>query len=134
MPRVIPPSPAAREGPPHGPRGRVHRQRPGWAELRRCPERQAALGLSDARLGLVLMGMALGALVASPPPGAQGGWAAARWPSLLRLAMAASLWIAGPPPMYVLFVALVGIGISRCGDGHRHERQRRAYERLSGAR
>ena len=37
--------------------------------LPRLPERQAALGLSDVGLGLVLMGMAVGALVASPAAG-----------------------------------------------------------------
>ncbi len=37
--------------------------------LPRLPERQAALGLSDAGLGLVLVGMAAGALVASPVAG-----------------------------------------------------------------
>ncbi|MFS8583763.1 MAG: MFS transporter, partial [Acidimicrobiia bacterium] len=37
--------------------------------LPRLPERQASLGLSDAGLGAVLVGLAVGALAASPLAG-----------------------------------------------------------------
>jgi MFS family permease len=102
--------------------------------LPRLPERQAALGLSDARLGLVLMGMALGALVASPAAGRAVGQVGSRPVAVAAaLAMAASLWTAGAAPhAAVLFVALVGIGTADAAMDIAMNANGAAYERLSG--
>lgn len=102
--------------------------------LPRLPERQAALGLSDARLGLVLMGMALGALVASPAAGRAVGRVGSRPVAVAAaLAMAASLWTAGAAPhAAVLFVALVGIGTADAAMDIAMNANGAAYERLSG--
>lgn len=80
--------------------------------LPRLPDRQAALGLSDAGLGLVLVGMAAGALAASPLAGRAVGRVGSRPVAVgAGVALAAGLWTAGAAPHpLVLFVALAGIG------------------------
>jgi len=80
--------------------------------LPRLPERQAALGLSDAGLGVVLVGMAAGALVASPVAGRLIGILGSR-PVVVAsaLALGASLWTAGAAPTALtlaLALALIG--------------------------
>jgi MFS family permease len=102
--------------------------------LPRLPERQAALGLSDAGLGLVLMGMAAGALVASPAAGRAVGRVGSRPVAIGgALAMAASLWTAGAAPHPgVLFVALVGIGACDAAMDIAMNANGAAYERVSG--
>jgi MFS family permease len=102
--------------------------------LPRVPERQAALGLSDAGLGLVLMGMALGALVASPAAGRAVGRVGSRPVAIgAALALAASLWTAGAAPhAAVLFLALVGIGVADAAMDISMNANGAAYERLSG--
>jgi MFS family permease len=102
--------------------------------LPRLPERQAALGLSDAGLGLVLVGMALGALVASPAAGRAVGRLGSRPVAVGgALAMAASLWTAGAAPHPgVLFVALVGIGATDAAMDIAMNANGAAYERVSG--
>jgi MFS family permease len=102
--------------------------------LPRLPERQAALGLSDAGLGLVLMGMALGALVASPAAGRAVGRVGSRPVAVGgALALAASLWTAGAAPHpVVLFVALIGIGVADAATDIAMNANGAAYERESG--
>ena len=102
--------------------------------LPRLPERQAALGLSDAGLGLVLVGMALGALAASPAAGRAVGRLGSRPVAVGgALAMAASLWTAGAAPHPgVLFVALVGIGATDAAMDIAMNANGAAYERVSG--
>jgi MFS family permease len=80
--------------------------------LARLPERQSDLGLSDATLGLTLVGMALGALAASPVVGGL----VSRWGSRPVLVVAAgglgaSLWTVGAAPnVPTLFGALTLVG------------------------
>ncbi|MGH9228582.1 MAG: MFS transporter, partial [Acidimicrobiales bacterium] len=80
--------------------------------LARLPERQSDLGLSDASLGLTLVGMAVGAMAASPVAGALVG----RWGSRPVLVVAAgglgaSLWTVGAAPnAATLFAALTVVG------------------------
>ena len=76
--------------------------------LPRLPERQAALGLSDVGLGLVLVGMALGALVASPFAGRVVGRTGSR-PVVVVAAttLGASLWTAGAAPRPVVLVVAI---------------------------
>ena len=80
--------------------------------LPRLPERQAALGLSDAGLGVVLVGMAAGALVASPLAGRLIGTLGSRPVAVVSaLALGASLWTAGAAPTALtlaLALALIG--------------------------
>jgi MFS family permease len=80
--------------------------------LARLPERQDALGLSDAGLGAVLLGLALGALVASPAAGsAVRRFGSRRVTVVAGLAVGASLWCtgaAGSAP--ALFAGLVSVG------------------------
>jgi MFS family permease len=82
--------------------------------LPRLPERQASLGLSDAGLGVVLVSMAAGALVASPLAGRLIGTLGSR-PVVVgsALALGASLWTAGAAPTgQTLALALAVIGAS----------------------
>lgn len=112
--------------------------------LARLPERQSAVGLSDAGLGLVLVGMAVGAAAASPLAGRWIGRAGSR-PVLVAsaLALGATLWSAGAAPRPVaLFGALVVIGaadaamdIAMNANGAAGERRtgRSVMHRLHGA-
>src|SRR5690606_8681989 len=112
--------------------------------LPRLPERQAALGLSDGGLGLVLVGMALGALVASPFAGRLVGRTGSR-PVVVAAAtvLGASLWTAGAAPHpALLFLALTFVGaadaamdIAMTANGAAYERRprRSVMHRLHGA-
>ena len=102
--------------------------------LPRLPERQAALGLSDVGLGLVLTGMAVGALVASPAAGRAVGRVGSRPVAVAAgVAVAASLWTAGAAPHpIVLFLALAGIGAADAAMDIAMNANGAAYERLSG--
>ncbi len=102
--------------------------------LPRLPERQAALGLSDVGLGLVLTGMAVGALVASPAAGRAVGRIGSRPVAVAAgVAVAASLWTAGAAPHpIVLFLALAGIGAADAAMDIAMNANGAAYERLSG--
>jgi MFS family permease len=80
--------------------------------LARLPERQSDLGLSDASLGLTLVGMALGAMAASPVAGGLVSRVGSR-PVLLVAAagLGASLWTVGAAPNApTLFAALTVVG------------------------
>jgi MFS family permease len=80
--------------------------------LARLPERQSDLGLSDAALGLTLVGMAVGAMVASPVAGRLVSRVGSR-PVVVVAAggLGASLWTAGAAPNApALFAALAVIG------------------------
>jgi MFS family permease len=101
--------------------------------LPRLPERQAALGLSDAELGVVLVGMAAGALAASPLAGRAVGRLGSR-PVVVAaaLALAAGLWTAGAAPEpVVLFVALAAIGAADATMDIAMNANGAAYERRS---
>lgn len=102
--------------------------------LPRLPERQDALGLSDAGLGLVLVGMAAGALVASPLAGRAVGRVGSR-PVVVAaaLALGASLWTAGAAPEpALLFVALAVIGAADATMDIAMNANGSAYERGTG--
>ncbi len=102
--------------------------------LPRLPQRQADLGLSDAGLGLVLVGMAAGALAASPLAGRAVGRVGSR-PVVVAaaLALAASLWIAGAAPEpVVLFLALAFIGAADATMDIAMNANGAAYERRAG--
>jgi MFS family permease len=102
--------------------------------LPRLPERQAALGLSDAGLGLVLAGLALGALAASPVAGRLVGRVGSRPVAVgAALALAASLWTAGAAPVPVLlFGALAVVGAADAAMDIAMNANGAAYERGSG--
>jgi len=80
--------------------------------LPRLPERQAALGLSDAGLGLVLVGLAGGAMLASPVAGRLVETVGSRRLVVAAaLVLGASLWTAGAAPTPLLLaLALAVIG------------------------
>lgn len=102
--------------------------------LPRLPERQADLGLSDLGLGVVLVGLAAGALVASPVAGRLVGVVGSRPVAVgAALALAASLWTAGAAPhAAVLFAALALIGAADAGMDIAMNANGAAYERRSG--
>jgi hypothetical protein len=80
--------------------------------LARIPERQEDLGLSDVRLGVVLGGLALGALLASVAAGRAVSAAGSRTVAVAAgLTLGGLLWTAGAAPTApVLFAALIAIG------------------------
>jgi MFS family permease len=82
--------------------------------LARLPERQSDLGLSDATLGLTLVGLAAGAMVASPLAGRWVGRAGSRSVLLVSaVGLGATLWTAGAAPNApALFAALAVIGVA----------------------
>jgi MFS family permease len=102
--------------------------------LARLPERQSDLGLSDATLGLTLVGMALGAMAASPVAGGLVG----RWgsrPVLLVAAggLGASLWTVGAAPNApTLFAALTVVGATDAAMDISMNANGAAYEVRSG--
>jgi MFS family permease len=102
--------------------------------LARLPERQSDLGLSDATLGLTLVGMALGAMAASPVAGGLVG----RWgsrPVLLVAAggLGASLWTVGAAPNApTLFAALTVVGATDAAMDISMNANGAAYEGRSG--
>lgn len=85
--------------------------------LARLAERQRDLGLSDAALGLAVLGLALGALLASPV----AGWSVHRFGSrrvtvASGLGIGATLWLtAAAPNGLALFAALVVLGATDAG-------------------
>jgi MFS family permease len=80
--------------------------------LARLPDRQSELDLSDAALGLTLVGMALGAMVISPLAGRLvGALGSRRVVVIATVALGASLWTAGAAPRAgALFAALAVVG------------------------
>ena len=104
--------------------------------LPRLPERQAGLGLSDAGLGLVLVGMAAGALAASPLAGRAVGRVGSRPVAVgAAVALGATLWTAGAAPHPVLlFAALAAIGAADAAMDIAMNANGAAYERGSAAR
>jgi MFS family permease len=102
--------------------------------LPRLPGRQADLGLSDAGLGVVLVGLAAGALVASPFAGRAVGRLGSR-PVVVgaAIALGASLWTAGAAPSALtLFLALALIGAADAAMDIAMNANGAAYERASG--
>jgi MFS family permease len=80
--------------------------------LARLPDRQSDLGLSDAALGLTLVGMAVGAMVVSPLAGRLVGvFGSRRVVVTATVALGASLWTVGAAPSAgALFAALAVVG------------------------
>ncbi len=102
--------------------------------LPRLPDRQADLGLSDAGLGLVLVGMAAGALLASPWAGRMVGRVGSR-PVVVAAAvtLGLSLWTAGAAPdPALLFLALALIGAADASMDIAMNANGAAYERGTG--
>jgi MFS family permease len=100
----------------------------------RLPERQAALGLSDAGLGVVLVGFAAGALVASPLAGRLIGKLGSRPVAVASaVALGASLWTAGAAPTpLTLALALALIGASDAAMDTAMNANAAAYEGRTG--
>ena len=102
--------------------------------LARLPERQSDLGLSDATLGLTLVGMALGAMAASPVAGGLVSRVGSR-PVLLVAAggLGASLWTVGAAPNApTLFAALTVVGATDAAMDISMNANGAAYETRSG--
>ena len=102
--------------------------------LARLPERQSDLDLSDATLGLTLVGMALGAMAASPVAGRLVGRVGSR-PVLVVAAggLGASLWTVGAAPNPpTLFAALTVVGATDAAMDISMNANGAAYENLSG--
>jgi len=102
--------------------------------LARLPERQRDLDLSDAALGATLLGLALGALVASPA----AGWAVHRVGSRAvtvasGVAIGASLCGLGAAPTApLLFAALVVVGAADAAMDIAMNANGAAYEAAAG--
>ncbi len=102
--------------------------------LTRLPERQSALDLTDAGLGLVLAGLAGGALVASPLAGRAVGTRGSR-PVVVAaaLALGLSLWSVGAAPTPgLLFGALAVVGAADATMDIAMNANAAAYEQGSG--
>ncbi len=102
--------------------------------LARLPERQSDLGLPDATLGLTLVGMAVGAMAASPVAGRLVGRLGSR-PVLVVAAtgLGASLWTVGAAPNApTLFAALAVVGAADAAMDISMNANGSAYESRSG--
>lgn len=116
----------------------------GASFLARLPERQSDLGLSDAGLGLALVGFSLGALVVSPLAGRLVGVVGSR-PLVVAatVALGGCLWLVGAAPSAVaLFAALAAVGaadaamdiaINANGAAYEGRTARSVMHRLHGA-
>jgi MFS family permease len=102
--------------------------------LPRLPGRQADLGLSDAALGGVLLGLAAGAVVASPLAGrAVGRFGSQPVVVGAAIALGTSLWTAGAAPhAAVLFLAFLLIGAADAALDIAMNANGAAYERGTG--
>jgi MFS family permease len=102
--------------------------------LARLPERQSELGLSDASLGLTLVGMALGAMAASPVAGGLVSRVGSRRVLLVAaMGLGASLWTVGAAPNApMLFAALTVVGATDAAMDISMNANGAAYERRSG--
>ena len=102
--------------------------------LARLPERQSDLGLSDATLGLTLVGMALGAMAASPVAGGLVSRVGSR--SVLLVAaggLGVSLWTVGAARNApTLFGALTVVGATDAAMDISMNANGAAYEKRSG--
>jgi MFS family permease len=112
--------------------------------LARIPERQRDLDLSEGRLGLVVAGMALGAMVASAFAGRLIERLGSRTVALASAgSLASSLWLLGVAPNApVLFVTLMAVGgvdavmdtaMNANGALYEHETSHSVMHRLHGA-
>jgi MFS family permease len=112
--------------------------------LARLPERQADLGLSDAELGLVLVGLSLGALVASPVAGRLVGTLGSRTLVVAAaVALGGCMWLTGAAsnaPVLLLALAVVGaadacmdIAMNANGAAFEDRSERSVMHRLHGA-
>jgi MFS family permease len=102
--------------------------------LARLPERQSDLGLSDATLGLTLVGMALGAMAASPVAGGLVSRVGSRRVLLVAAGgLGASLWTVGAAANApTLFAALTVVGATDAAMDISMNANGAAYENRSG--
>jgi MFS family permease len=102
--------------------------------LARLPERQADLDLSDGQLGLALVGLSLGALVASPLAGRLVGKLGSRSVVVgATVTLGGCLALAGAAPTAaVLFAALALVGAADAAMDIAMNANGAAYEDLSG--
>ena len=112
--------------------------------LARLPERQADLDLSDGELGLVLVGLSLGALVTSPIAGRLVGTLGSRTLVVAAaVTLGACMWLAGAAPnapVLLLALAVVGaadacmdIAMNANGAAFEDRSDRSVMHRLHGA-
>ncbi len=103
--------------------------------LARIPERQDDLHLSDVGLGVVLLGLAFGALICSPFAGRAVARVGSRTLAVASCgALGATLWLAGAAPSPVtLFLALTVVGVADAAMDIAMNANGAAYERR-GAR
>jgi MFS family permease len=112
--------------------------------LARLPERQADLDLSDGELGLVLVGLSLGALVTSPIAGRLVGTLGSRTLVVAAaVTLGGCLWLAGAAPnapVLLLALAVVGaadacmdIAMNANGAAFEDRSERSVMHRLHGA-
>ncbi|MGH9288006.1 MAG: MFS transporter [Acidimicrobiales bacterium] len=102
--------------------------------LARLPERQSDLGLSDATLGLTLVGMAVGAMAASPVAGGLVSRLGSRRVLVVAAGgVGASLWTVGAAPNApALFAALTVVGATDAAMDISMNANGAAYESRSG--
>jgi MFS family permease len=102
--------------------------------LARVPERQSDLHLSDTGLGVVLLGLAFGALVCSPFAGRAVARVGSRTLAVgACVALGATLWLTGTAPGPVtLFLALCVVGAADAAMDIAMNANGAAYERRSG--
>jgi MFS family permease len=102
--------------------------------LARLPERQSDLGLSDATLGLTLVGMAVGAMAASPMAGGLVSRLGSRTVLVVAAGgLGASLWTVGAAPNApALFAALTVVGATDAAMDISMNANGAAYESRSG--
>jgi MFS family permease len=102
--------------------------------LARLPDRQSDLGLSNAALGLTLVGMAVGAMAASPLAGRLVSAVGSRRVVVVAtVALGASLWTVGAAPDAAsLFAALAVVGAADAAMDIGMNANGAAYEERSG--
>lgn len=102
--------------------------------LARLPERQSDLGLSDATLGLTLVGMAVGAMAASPVAGGLVSRLGSRRVLVVAAGgLGAGLWTVGAAPNApALFAALTVVGATDAAMDISMNANGAAYESRSG--
>jgi MFS family permease len=102
--------------------------------LARLPDRQADLDLSDAALGVALVGLAFGALVASPVVARiLHRWSSRRVAVAAGVGMGATLWLVGEAPTGVtFFAAMAVVGVFDAGMDIAMNANGAAYEARTG--
>jgi Major Facilitator Superfamily len=102
--------------------------------LARLPDRQADLGLSDAALGVTLVGLAFGALVASPVVARMlRRWSSRRMAVAAGVGLGSSLWLVGEAPSApTFFLTMAVVGVFDAAMDIAMNANGAAYEALTG--